>query len=287
MFISTAPIRNVPIATCPWWGNCPKKPWDYPVTLVLPTIDQPSEVALAIRAWRCQTVRPYILVVDTGSLMENFNRVVELRAPDVEVWQIATNGVEHSSDLVAIANDCAFSRISSRWAFTTHTDVFPRRRDIIERWLEYASSGFPVVAYLMSPRIDPMWEHCPSHACSLWDMHVWDGEGLTWSLRRWERVMGRDVPRVTTTNNGWPDTESTVGLLMHKRGLKFYQVGKETNHVRFIDEWIDHCRSMTCSQLYSPEYYSMCRKWYAEASAEALVRIEDWERGAVWKSAPH
>lgn len=280
--VEIAPIRGRPGVENPWQGSCAKKPWQYEVTVCLPHLDHPDQVELALRLWRAQTWAPYFLIVDTGSRDEHLDRVRSWRAQDLEVFEIRSNGWEHPSDPVAVAMDLAFSRAPTPWILATHTDVFPRTRDLVEMMVKVARGGYEVVGYEMSPRAGNPWEGLPSHTLTLYSTSAMDRIRASWSLRRWHNLHGKKVDRVGTVGQGWPDTEVLLGESIRDNNVPWFRLGSETNGQRHKDQWIDHCRSMTCSALYSPESYQQCMAWYAEARKEAEARATHWEQSPLF-----
>ena len=53
--------------------------------------------------------------------------------------------------------------------------------------------------------------------------------------------------------------------------------GKEENFQRNEDQWIDHCRSMTCGQLYSPAVFQKASGWASDAMIKAKQRMKTWK----------
>jgi len=114
-----APIRNMIIEEKPWEGICKIKPWEYQVTAVIPVLDTYESLSLCVELLRLQTVKPYIIVVDTGSTKENIEKINNLIDEDLEVHSIKLNGVEHPSDFVAMAMDLAQSLCRTKYLFAT------------------------------------------------------------------------------------------------------------------------------------------------------------------------
>ena len=85
----TAPIRNLPQYKRPWEGNCAKKPWDYEITAVIPVMDTFEQLEICIRLLKSQTIRPYIVVIDTGSIPEEFEKID--RSLPIEQWPYVAN----------------------------------------------------------------------------------------------------------------------------------------------------------------------------------------------------
>ena len=67
----------------PWQGRCFKKPWDYRITAAIPHLDTIEPLRTVIDLLRRQTIRPYILVIDTGSDDTTCHQLEHLRAEDV------------------------------------------------------------------------------------------------------------------------------------------------------------------------------------------------------------
>lgn len=179
-----APIKDWPAELKGWEGKCRKKPWDYPVTAVIPVIDTIEELSYVIQLLRLQTIKPYIVVVDTGSTPENYQVIENMRADDLEVHCIRLNGVEHPSDFVAMAMDLAFSCCRTEYLFATHADCFLRKRDFLENMLLLTNKENPAVGYEISPRGHKDWVGMISHTASMYYMPVMDKIGFGWSLRR-------------------------------------------------------------------------------------------------------
>ena len=50
-----------------WWGDIRHKTSDYRVSITIPHLDTFEMLELAVQMWRKQTVKPYLIIVDTGS----------------------------------------------------------------------------------------------------------------------------------------------------------------------------------------------------------------------------
>lgn len=256
-------------------GSLKQKPWEYAVEAVIPVLDTPDTLPLVVELLRLQTVRPYIVLIDTGSTPENFVKIEALRADDTEVHSLRFGGMRHPSDFPAVAMDLAFSMCRSDYLFTTHADVFLRRRDVIEELLGLCDPINPAVGYQMSPREHDDWQRMVSHTCSMFNVPVMDSIGGGWSLRRLCNIHGLDhKPNVFGAN--WPDTEILVNYLLWENGFEAQLIGTEGNHCRVVDERIDHCRTLTAGRLYSPSYAVQCEAWVKDALAEAEERVMQW-----------
>ena len=146
-----APLRRGVMQAKPWEGACSHKPWQYDAAVMIPVLDCVEPLPLVVDLLRLQTLKPYIILVDTGSLPEHFAKVESLRAPDLEVHSLRLNGFEHSSQSVAMACDVGFAVCQSRFLFLTHTDCFLRSRTVLEEFAELCQDH-PVVGYQISPR---------------------------------------------------------------------------------------------------------------------------------------
>lgn len=267
----------------PWEGVCKKKPWDYRVTAVIPELDSPEELALVVELLRLQTERPYIVVIDTGSLPKNFAKIEAMRAQDLEVHAIRLNGCLHPSEFVTAAMDLAFSICRTEFIYCTHSDVFPRRRDLVEWLLDQCSADCPAVGYELTPRSCPPpivcdWQGMLGHTCTMLHMPTMDKLGAGWSMRRLGVLRGYTHRGVIPGSIGWPDTEVCLGHVLRTAGIEPKIVGIERNNERTLDGNIDHCRSLAGSKLYSAEHYAKAKAWADDARRAARVRAKWWRR---------
>lgn len=127
-----APILGKTTIEKPWWGDCKISPMDYEVTVALPVLGQVECTKICIELLRLQTVKPFFVIVDTGSSPADLKRFLRLRAEDVEVHSLRLNGTFHPSEFVANALDLCWSLARTEYIYTTHSDVFARRRDLLE-----------------------------------------------------------------------------------------------------------------------------------------------------------
>jgi hypothetical protein len=276
--MSLAPLRGIDGLKRPWEGDTTPRPWQYKVTVAIPCVDHAHETHVIVDLYRASKVKPYFLLMDTGSSEVEHHALMGLRAHDVEVFDIRTNGVQHPSDLPAFAMDLAFSRCPTPFLFATHNDCFPVRRDLLSWYLEIMDKGFSCVGYQMSPRSVQGWQGLPSHTATLYRMSTMDSIGAGWSLRRWNTLYGKLTRRDDAVAVGWPDTEVLIGTLMKSAGVNFYKVGDETNHARHLDGNVDHCRSLASSGLYAAEYFKQATEWCAAALAAADDRLKAWRQ---------
>jgi hypothetical protein len=276
--VRPAPLPGVPMSAFPWQGEISPKPWEYDVTVVIPNLNGMETAKVAIDLWRLQSVRPYLMVIDTGSECQEVYDWFKERTDDLEVHVVRSNAYCCASEPVTAAMDLAFSLCQSRYLLATHTDVFPRARDLIKSFLAIAKSGFDVVGYQMSPRRDGYWQHCPSHTCSLYYLPLMRRLRAQWSMQGYRDTIGLDWNPLVNPCGGWPDTESTIGYLINRKKVRWYCIGPETNGERFTDHWIDHVRSFASSKMYSPEYHLLAQSWMSDALDDARRRALRWSR---------
>ena len=275
-----APLRGQPASKRPWEGAVERKPWEYSVVAAIPVMDTPDELAMCIELLRAQSVRPYIVVIDTGSAEKNLSQILDLRADDVEVHCLAFNAVRHPSDFPAIAMDLAMSVMPQgvRWLFATHADCFARRVDLVEWLIGKAEGGSGVAGYEITPRKFPGWEGMVSHTATVIDMELADRLGLGWSQRRLinlTRNTGDEQPDVI--HQGWPDTEILINHLLREAGVEPVLIGTEFNGAPTRDENVFHFRSFTAGKLYSPNHLKRCVEWRDRAMAEAEINLANWK----------
>lgn len=264
----------------PWRGNCPKKPWEYEVTAVIPVIDTVEPLSICIETLRLQTVKPYIIVIDTGSEPESLERILSMHDCDLEVHSIRLNGTQHPSDAVCMAMDLAQSLCRTRFMFATHSDVFLRRRDFIEYLLSMCgdeNGKHPVVGYEMSPRSHDDWKGMISHTATMYHVRTLDKIGFGWSMRRLASMYGLESHEPSPDRPNWPDTEILGNMILRQHEIKTKIIGAESNFQRNTDENIDHCRSMSLGMLYSKAYYDKAEIWIKQAMDEARERTNAWK----------
>lgn len=292
-FKKLAPLRNRDVNDAPWQGMCHKKPWEYEVTAVIPVIDTIDSVKLCVEILRLQTVRPYIIIVDTGSSDEILAEMLSLHDEDLEVHSIRLNGTLHPSDSVCMAMDLAQSLCRTEYMFATHSDVFIRRKDFLEYLLSLCGEEqkkYPVVGYEMSPRQHDDWQGMISHTATMYHVRTLDKIGFGWSMRRLASLYDLKSQEPHPDRPNWPDTEILGNMILRQHGIRTKIIGKENNFQRNKDENIDHGRSITLSMLYSTGYYNTAKKWFEEAKEEAKERIEEWKgnlnRGGAGERIP-
>ncbi len=275
-----APLRNRDVNDAPWRGECRKKPWEYDVTAVIPVIDTHDSLKLCVEILRLQTVRPYIIVVDTGSRAENLKKIMSMHDEDLEVHSIRVNGTLHPSDTVCMAMDLAQSLCRTKYMFATHSDVFLMRRNFLENLLSICGDEpekYPVVGYEMSPRQHDDWRGMISHTATMYHLRTLDQIGFGWSMRRLTAIYGLENQEPHPDRPNWPDTEILGNLILRQNEIRTKIIGREKNFQRNKDENIDHSRSISLGMLYAPAYYETAKKWFDESKAEAEERIRSWK----------
>lgn len=271
-----APLRNKTPVSVPWEGSVKKKPWEYEITAVIPVLDTPKELKMAVELLKSQTVKPFIMVIDTGSTTKHFKEIEKMRDEDVEVHSLRFNAVPHPSDFPAIAMDLAMSACRTDYLFATHADCFARKQNLLEDMLNLAKTKSPVVGYEITPRPHEDWEGMVSHTATMMHMPTMDKIGAGWSLRRLCNIYGIKNKKPNPDTPNWPDTEILLNCILRKYEIKPHLIGKENNFERNLDENIDHCRTLTSGLLYNEDYYQKAKKWMDNAMQEAEARLKIW-----------
>jgi hypothetical protein len=277
-----------PLSCCererPWEGAAARKPWDHQVTAAIPHLETPETLPVLLELLALQTVRPYVLLIDTGSSAATVRRLEALRRPDVEVHYLRGHGYRHSSAPVTTAMDVAFALCRTAHLFATHSDVFPRRRDLLEWLLGLCRDDQPVVGYEMSPRPETQgWRNVVSHTCTMLHMPTMRRIGATWSFERyWES--GEAPPQ----QHGFPDTEQPLNRCLRRAGIYPHLIGHDANHARYVDRNIDHVRSLSGLNLYDAdgEAHRRCRWNLDRALEEARARLNAWRQASRERERP-
>lgn len=259
-----------------WQGSIHKKPWQYLITAVIPILDHSNETEVCVELLRLQTCKPYIILVDTGSTEDHVTKTLPLRGPDLEIHTIRRQAAVGPSDVIANALDLGFSIAETPYVFTTHQDCFLKTRTLLE-FMAYQLPGKAAVGYQLTERPHRDWQSHLGHTCTLFDLATWDRIGATWSLRRAPALqgLGRHHPGVAI--DAFMDTEATMNYCFSHAKVETAIIGTETNYERNQDEFIDHCRSLVCSSLYSAEHHTAALGWSRQAMLEAWERIRTWK----------
>lgn len=278
--MNLAPLRNKDSSQLPWEGDIVVKPWEYQVTAVIPLLDTIEQIKICVELLRLQTIKPYIILIDTGSESSKYQELETLRSDDLEVHSIKLNAVMHPSDFPAMAMDLGFTLCRTEYLFATHADCFIRRKDFIEDLINLAKNDKPVVGYEISPRNHTDWHGMVSHTATIYHMPTMDKIGFGWSQRRLCNIFDIKDFKPSPMRPNWPDTEILGNYILRHAHIKPHLIGSEQNFARQKDDNIDHFRSFTSGNLYSPEYFERCNAWYQEAKVEALDRINLWKKEA-------
>lgn len=250
-----APYRN---EQNPWEGHAPWK--THRVEVVIPVIDAMDTLPVVLELLRLQTIRPYLVIIDTGSQPAQWEQLQALRAADLEIHRIASGGMMHASAPVAVALDLGLSICRTPYQILTHQDCFLLRRDAVEALVNQLGPQAPVVGYQITPRTIPAWQTMCGH---------------TWT--------GLHVPTIRKTSAKWGyngqrnfDTEYGFFTALAEEGIAPILLGGESNYSRNITADFDHVRSWPSSGLYAPEHRAKSLQWMEEALKDARQRIRAW-----------
>lgn len=271
-----SPLKGLLTVNSPWEGNCEPKPWEYEITAAIPTLDTFDTLQLVVSLLDLQTIKPFIIIIDTGSSDEEFEKIENLRAENIEVHSMRLNGTQHPSDYPAMAMDLAFTLCRSEYIFATHADCFLRRRNLLEDFLQKTKTISPAVGYRLSPRPHKDWEFMLSHTASMYHMLTMDQIGFGWSLRRLCNIFGIKNMKPNPHTPNWPDTEILGNYILKQNNITPLLIGDEGNLCRNLDENIDHVRTYTSAKLYSPPHLKKIQGWLQDAKTEARERIARW-----------
>ena len=265
----------------PWRGSAAKNPWSYEINVVIPHLDTPGPLEVAVELWRAQTVRPFITIIDTGSLSEHHDRINALEADDVEIHWLRGRGWRHSSQLVSVAQDVALATCRSRYQFCTHSDVFPMGVDVLEWFRDRCSAQKPLVGYEISPRdhvppgwLRDNWRGLLGHTATMMHVDTIRRLGINWD---YERALAC-FPELSRDNPRDFDTEVGFGLHVKAAGIVPTIVGHDVNERRQTDHLIDHVRSHASSKAFASEYHRKAAVHMAAAIAEARNRLAIWQQ---------
>ena len=259
------------------------KPWDFKVTLAIPVLDSSESAEAILSLYRLQTVKPFVIFIDTGSSPEELIRLQSLAAEDCEVHSLRMNGVLHPSDFPAIAMDLAFSMCRTEYLLASHADCFPMSRTAVEQMVAWCKDN-PVVGYEITERPHSDWKGMVGHTFTMFHVPTMDGISASWSLRRLinnyphpdGKLAAHEINPATSPN--WPDTELLINYQCRESGIEPRIVGREKNATRTTDTMIDHCRSWASAQLYSSasQYATTSNGWLRDGIDKAKQRILEW-----------
>jgi hypothetical protein len=227
------------------------------VTIVMPHKDTPEWLRLSAKMWLAQKEDPLLLVVDTGSTKAGWRESVEEigRHPRAEVACLGPKWkTPHIWDMISIAHDYGLARCQTEFIMTTHTDVFPKHRGVVQHMRGLCGVDSPVVGREMSRRGRNLSEPpgpwvsdgFVGMACTIFHVATLDRIGAGWSICRAHHAFG------TSRNQdrpGWPDNETPMGHLLKRAGVPIRFLGRETNFENQETEHWLHARSMTLSTV--------------------------------------
>lgn len=256
-----------------WEGPLTIKPWDYACTAVIPVLETPEPLEVCLDLLRAQTSRPYMIVIDTGSI-EHRDRIASLQAEDCEVHFLRSHGWRHPSEPVAVAQQLGMELCRTDFAFFTHSDAFLMRRTLLAEWIEKARH-YKAVGYQISPREYDGWQTELGHTALMLHMPTMRRFGVNWNIDQFCRDLDRDLA-VNVIAPNKPDTESNFNATLFRAGIRPLMLGREHNMQRNTTRDFDHPRSFCCSKLYSPDYHAKIAIEMDEAIREARQRLRDW-----------
>ncbi len=267
-----APVPKPNDLARPWEGTISPKPWNYDCTVIIPVLDTPEPLEICIALLQAQTIRPYILVIDTGSTKHK----IETTSEDVEVHYLRSHGWQHPSEPVAVAQDLGFLLCKSEFCLSIHADCFLRKQTCVAELIELTKIH-KIVGFQISPRPYLGWEKEVGHTLLMCHMPTIRAFGLNWNLQNYcERFKKRLSNSCFGTN--CPDTETEFNYLLLKNGLQPLMLGAEENRVRNVNDWFDHPRSHTSAILYDSHYVKVVSKDMDNAIADAKERLESWKK---------
>jgi hypothetical protein len=115
------------------------------------------------------------------------------------------------------------------------------------------------------------------------DVAAMDRIGMSWNMRAFATLTGQSLdPEVCGPNK--VDTERLMNLRLRQAGITPLFIGSELNYERTNDSNIDHCRSRTSGQLYSPRHEKKSDPWVLDAIAQATARHAQWRGSSQGES---
>ena len=256
-------------------GRAKKKPHEYPVAVAIPHLDTLDCLAITIEVLRAQSIKPFIIIVDTGSPPHIREALELMRADDLEIHYIASNGYQHTSEGIALALDVAQLRCPCEYLLHTHVDCFLRQRTALENLVSLCRSNM-VVGYRLSPRdwATDEWKWMVGHTLTMLHIPTMHCIGATWSMQRTHHAFHYGWEN----EGGWPDTETGFNHVLRRGGIKPLFIGEDRNGERQTDDLIDHVRSYAGSRIYNLHYHREASIWMKDAIHEAQQRIKQWGR---------
>jgi glycosyltransferase involved in cell wall biosynthesis len=251
------------------------------VSVIIPVLEYNKTLDLVLEGIRRQTVPSVIYIVDTGSV-KTTAQIAALRDKQTEVIQLRMQGWWHTSMPVAAALDAAWQCINTPYCFFTHDDCFLMKQTCFSELIALCKKHY-VVGHQITERADPLWHLSFGHTLLMTEVRQMDLMGVSWNMRRFETLTGVSTdPR--KCHGGYPDTESLMNHIFRLNNFipsftpeegKPLFIGTEQNWKRNVDEWMDHCRSMTCA-IYDDNYAAENAKWVKSAMEAAVERYKSW-----------
>ncbi|MDE1971203.1 MAG: hypothetical protein KGI50_06555 [Patescibacteria group bacterium] len=248
-------------------GNLKKKPWEYNVTVVIPTRDTPEQLDTCLEILQLQTEVPYIIIVNTGE------DTIEPKADNIEVHTIRGRGWQHLSEPVCAALDLSLTICRTKFWLSIHSDVFLQRQEVISELLEL-TKVHKVVGWRNVPRYYPGWEFEVGHALLMCDIQILRANNINWSIRQF--AAGQELGH-TVFGPSSPDTESNFNYTLQAAKIRPYMLGTEKNRARNVNSYFDHPRGYTSALFYSPAQLEKVNLHMQEALKDAKIRINTWK----------
>ena len=133
----------------PWEAPFAKQPRDYAVTALIAHLGTPRLLKLCVGFLLRQSVRPYVVIVDSGSPEAMLPDVFALRSEAVEVHTIACHGTDHAVAAACYAMDLGQTVCRTEYLWCVHSDCFVTRRTMLAELLAMADGGKnPCIGYV-------------------------------------------------------------------------------------------------------------------------------------------
>ena len=265
-------------------------PFNHLVTVNIAHKNTPEDVKTICDLWSMQNQKPVIRIVDTGSNPINKKAIEEYDCKyntfiDKQFLAFDPMLTRHQIEPVSAAMDLCVSMCGTKYAIFTHSDVFIKRRDIIDEMIYHCQTKSPVVGYRISmPRpYDLPFPDMVGHQLLCVDMEVIDcNGGMQWSIRRAARNYGFRDWRQCVCPNWFPDAEILMNLMFHENKIHPYIIGQERPTGVFQDDRLVHLRGLTASAVYytDPKYNEEMSKLATDVRKQMQENfIDKWLQG--------
>lgn len=274
-----------------WRGILDRPPSSYRMTAAISHNDAAEGLFGVLELLRGQTIRPYLMVIDTGSPGPVVERLLAYEAEhdDFELHLVRGRGWLSPVQPVTVAMDLAFSACQTEFLYSTHADVFLRRPDALEFLMSLCSADHPAVGYQMSPRaaMGSRNDLCLGHSATVYHMPTMRRIGARWDVLASCERLGRD-PKLKAS---WPDTEVNVSLDLLRAGYlpawagdpgveaskTYLFVGSEPNHP-YTTPLLRHERASASGLIYYRGTLGgqQSSSMLAAESARAPARVAEW-----------